>query len=692
MEITACPRPIRRGASDAAGRADDNGAVTFTTSVRPSAAPTHAVPAAPVLRVSRLSVRFGALQVLSGVDLTLRSGELVAVAGENGAGKSTLMRCVVGDLALSSGSVEVGGRRVGGGRAALKHPGVGVVWQEAAQCDNLDVASNLLLGRERAWVMRSDSEVHAAAAAILADLGIPIADTTRPMASLPRAHQQLVAIARAVQGDPALLVLDEPTGSLGVHEAELVEHLIARLHRSGKSILLVSHDIPQMMRLADRIAVLRHGAITADINPTGAHPDDVAGLIAGRPIDTSARRQLVRLQDLVDRLATADTASGLPLVVTALAAALGVDRLCLHLVDARTLNSAWTLGLASADTHRLAQLPFGPEGGPAGVAAESGQPAVDLDGMMRIRAGWLQQNDSGQSRACYAVPVVGSTEILGVVTVFRTEPGAPPQDEIDLVSLYAGYMAGVVERQAAESARQEAAALRRSHDVQRQFLSRLSHELRTPLTAIRGYASSLEQSDVVWDPASQGRFLTRISDESARLGRLVGDLLDFSAIESGVLRLNLDWCDVRLVLQAARECLSREGAEAVSVVCPAMVPSLWADHDRLEQVFVNLLDNAVRHNPPGTRVTAEVHAAADGVVVTVTDDGIGLPPGDLDDHRDASPRRATSGSGLGLSIARGIVEAHGGSIHVEPVEVGTRFAVHLLEDPRVPGWSDSAEW
>jgi len=158
-----------------------------------------------------------------------------------------------------------------------------------------------------------------------------------------------------------------------------------------------------------------------------------------------------------------------------------------------------------------------------------------------------------------------------------------------------------LEREEAGLAHQEAAALRRSRELQRGFLSRLSHELRTPLTAIRGYASSLMQPDVTWDGDSERRFLDRIAAESARLGRLVDDLLDFSAIESGIMRMQRDWCDIPLVLEAAIACLPPVDAASVSLGCDAGLPVVWADHDRLEQVFVNLLTNAVRHNPPGTR-------------------------------------------------------------------------------------------
>ena len=237
-----------------------------------------------------------------------------------------------------------------------------------------------------------------------------------------------------------------------------------------------------------------------------------------------------------------------------------------------------------------------------------------------------------------------------------------------------------LEREAAALAHEEAATLRRSQELQRSFLSRLSHELRTPLTAIRGYATSLLQTDVTWDAASQDRFLGRISAESARLGRLVGDLLDFSAIESGILRLHHDWCDIALVLEAAIACLPQPGASMIEVTCHPALPTVWADHDRLEQVFVNLLDNAIRHNPPGTRVSVTAEPGRGGeVVIGVSDDGSGLPP-DLATAPFEPKRRghsASAGAGLGLSIAHGIVVAHGGQIRPRRPAEGTSFEIRL---------------
>jgi K+-sensing histidine kinase KdpD len=145
------------------------------------------------------------------------------------------------------------------------------------------------------------------------------------------------------------------------------------------------------------------------------------------------------------------------------------------------------------------------------------------------------------------------------------------------------------ERRAVEESRQEAQALRQSAALQREFLFRLSHELRTPLTAIRGYADSLASGDVAWGEEARRRFIERIRSESAQPARR--RLLDTSAIETGGLRLNLDWCDPALLIEEAADCV---GAlpDDVTVDLRPDLPAVWADHDRIEQVVVNLAENA----------------------------------------------------------------------------------------------------
>jgi signal transduction histidine kinase len=287
-----------------------------------------------------------------------------------------------------------------------------------------------------------------------------------------------------------------------------------------------------------------------------------------------------------------------------------------------------------------------------------------------------------QGRRARLVPFTAANGPAVLVASWKQPSAKAAQEEIALMEDAAHSLQLALDREEAGLAHQEAAALRRSGELQRGFLSRLSHELRTPLTAIRGYASSLMQTDVTWDRSSQDRFLDRIAAESARLGRLVDDLLDFSTIESGLMRLQPDWCDLPLVVQAAVACLPPSGRSAVAVHCDPGLPVIWADHDRLEQVFVNLINNAVGHNPPGTRVWVTAEAAGAEVMISVSDDGTGIPDDLAAAPFEAGRRRRTrtGGAGLGLSIAQGIVDAHHGRIELQRLDKGTRFRVYLPAD------------
>jgi signal transduction histidine kinase/ABC-type multidrug transport system ATPase subunit len=809
--------------------------------------------APPLLHVSGLAVGAPGARALSGVDLTVGSGELVALAGEPGAGKTTLVRCLAGDLAPADGEILLDARPVPAHPGAAGRRGIAVVWQDLELCDNLDVAGNILLGQETGRLMASETRLHAAAAALLDDLRIPIRDTTQLVGSLSGGQRQLVALAKAMSLRPRLLVLDEPTAALGVIESGQFEELVTRLRDAGTAVLLTTRDIEQMFRLADRIVVLRHGCVVGELDPHGTHPDDVAALLSGQQVDSSARRQLTRLHGLAGRLVSADPSSSLSLILSALGAALGTETVCIHTVGGESLVCAASLGFAPEQIASWARLPIGSGGGPAGRAAATGDRVVETD-LRAVAAGspFGGLADAGVVASSWSVPVMGPAGVSAVITVFRSEAGAPERDDLDLLTLYAGYAASAVERDrlldqvtarnrvletirevletlagpvtvgqglaialqslrrglqaeevalltqppdgpaswrayagpgggdpetmsstlraaardavsdtrrdgsarrlggnlrrrvlavpfmapagptvlvassdpvlvteeetaliedAAHSLRlalereeagfahQEAAALRRSRQLQRGFLSMLSHELRTPLTAIRGYATSLLQPDVTWDGDSEQRFLSRIAAESARLGRLVDDLLDFSAIESGVMRLQRDWCDIRLVLEAALSCLPAESADAVTVNCEPTLPAVWADHDRLEQVFVNLLGNAFRHNPPGTRVRVSAHAAtapsrhdsrdpgSGEVEIIVSDDGAGFPSELAAAPFESARRERTrgSGAGLGLSISRGIIDEHGGHIELIPALVGTSFRV------RVPVEADAGQ-
>jgi len=350
---------------------------------------------------------------------------------------------------------------------------------------------------------------------------------------------------------------------------------------------------------------------------------------------------------------------------------------------------------AGLDAEEVALVTAGPGGTPA-VRAYSGDAPMPPE-TLRTALAALERGapegvavaDEGRSLTVTFAAPDGQTVLLA-----SWRDGMSPADATDLIEDAAHSLRMALEREKALAANQEAMALRQSQELQRAFLRRLGHELRTPLTAITGYATSLLSEDVTWDAESQQRFLSRISAESARLGRLVNDLLDFSAIESGIFRLQSDWCDIPLVLDAAVACLPPASGPLVEVKCAPGLPTIWADHDRLEQVFVNLLSNALGHNPPGTRVLVMAEATEPcTVTVKVADDGEGMPPelvgAPSGEARLADARRHSSrgsGAGLGLSIASGIVAAHGGRMELEQAPRGTCFVITLpVEDQQSRG-------
>ena len=377
---------------------------------------------------------------------------------------------------------------------------------------------------------------------------------------------------------------------------------------------------------------------------------------------TTRNRVLETIREMLETLAgPVPVSEGLAIAVQSLRRGLQAEEVALVTQPAGQ-PAAWRAYAGPDGTDRLGRASLREMASDALSSAQPDGVALQLRGSRRHRA-----------RAVAFTAVGGPTVLLAS---WRQVP--PTKEETALMEDAVKSLRLALEREEAAHAHQEATALRRSRELQRGFLSRLSHELRTPLTAIRGYASSLMQPDVTWDRDSQQRFLDRIAAESARLGRLVDDLLDFSAIESGIMRLQRDWCDIRLVIEAAIACLPPEHAKEVTLECDTGLPVVWADHDRMEQVFVNLLNNAFGHNPPGTRVRVTAEAGPADVVISVLDDGLGLPPELAAAPFEPARRpRASTGAGLGLSIAKGIVQAHGGMLEPTALAKGTCFSVYL---------------
>ncbi|MBI1951829.1 MAG: HAMP domain-containing protein [Acidobacteria bacterium] len=228
--------------------------------------------------------------------------------------------------------------------------------------------------------------------------------------------------------------------------------------------------------------------------------------------------------------------------------------------------------------------------------------------------------------------------------------------------------------------------LKRLERVRREFVANVSHELRTPLTAIKGYAETLRDGGLR-DPETAAEFVQVIHRHAERLRALIEDLLDLASVEQGQARIELGPVSVRDVVTQAEAVTRADAAErrhAITVDLSADLPGVLADRDRLAQVLINLLDNAVKFTPPGGRIEVSGRRGEGRVVIAVRDNGVGIPPEDIGRiferfYRVGRARdRRDGGTGLGLAIAKHLTQAMGGTIEVESLPgSGTTFRVTL---------------
>ncbi len=217
----------------------------------------------PLLQLRGISKSFGSVQALTDVDFEVRNGEVMALVGDNGAGKSTLIKCVAGIHPADSGEILFDGKvvHVHGPKDAARL-GIEIVYQDLALCDNLDVVQNMYLGREEHdWLYRlKEPFMEQRTAETLKSLAVTtIRSIRQPVATLSGGQRQSVAVAKAVQWNSKLVILDEPTAALGVAQTRQVLDLVKRLADQGLAIVLISHNLHDIFEVATRITVLRLG-------------------------------------------------------------------------------------------------------------------------------------------------------------------------------------------------------------------------------------------------------------------------------------------------------------------------------------------------------------------------------------------------------------------------------------------------
>jgi D-xylose transport system ATP-binding protein len=216
----------------------------------------------PLLQLRDITKSFGSVQALTDVDFEVRNGEVMALVGDNGAGKSTLVKCIAGTHTPDSGEITFEGHEVhiSSPKDAAKL-GIEVVYQDLALCDNLDVVQNMYLGRElNRFEILNEPAMEQNTAKTLKSLAVTTIKSIRqPVATLSGGQRQSVAVAKAVQWNSKLVVLDEPTAALGVAQTEQVLALVRRLGEQGLAVVIISHNLHDIFETADRITVLRLG-------------------------------------------------------------------------------------------------------------------------------------------------------------------------------------------------------------------------------------------------------------------------------------------------------------------------------------------------------------------------------------------------------------------------------------------------
>jgi simple sugar transport system ATP-binding protein len=244
---------------------------------------------APLLELNGVEKSFGAVQVLHGVNLTVRAGEVVGLVGDNGAGKSTLMKSITGVYAVDKGTITFNGQDVTsvppGERRAR---GIEMIYQDLALAPQQDVANNIFLGREptkRLWGLFpgyvDKARIDAEAQKMIDRLGVKVPTVHIPVGMLSGGQQQTIAIARALTFAPKLVIMDEPTAALAVKEVNSVLDLIAQMARDGIGVILISHRLNDVFQACSRITVLRRGNVIADLDRQQTDMAEVVSYIVG---------------------------------------------------------------------------------------------------------------------------------------------------------------------------------------------------------------------------------------------------------------------------------------------------------------------------------------------------------------------------------------------------------------------------
>jgi two-component system sensor histidine kinase KdpD len=275
------------------------------------------------------------------------------------------------------------------------------------------------------------------------------------------------------------------------------------------------------------------------------------------------------------------------------------------------------------------------------------------------------------------IPIEAARGTLGEIRLWRAEPAISSRER-QLFQTFASQGALALERAWLAQADSRARVLEESDRLKSAILSSVSHELRTPLSTIKAAASSLRSREVNWDSPARPELIAAIDDEADHLNLLVGNLLDMSRIESGVLKPRREWNILPEIVGSVIARMKHLAVEhKLEVEVPESLPLVPVDYVQMEQVFTNLVSNSLKYAPANTVVCIRAYLEDEFIHVQLSNQGPQVPPGDLERifdkfYRITDADRIT-GTGLGLSICKGIIEAHGGQIWAENLPDGLAF-------------------
>jgi len=244
----------------------------------------------PAIEAKDISHSFGAVQALVNANISVNAGEVKAIVGDNGAGKSTLLKVLSGLVIPDNGKIFLDGEKVSftSPVEALKS-GIQTVYQDLALIDTMSATQNVFVGREELssnWILKklgivNDRHMHQEAIKALSDLGIKIPSLNATVRSMSGGQRQCLAIARAMLFGHKVIILDEPTAALGVHESAQVLSVVDQLRSKGLAILIVSHNMQHVFKITDSITVMRLGVSVASRKTKDTNPEEIVGLITG---------------------------------------------------------------------------------------------------------------------------------------------------------------------------------------------------------------------------------------------------------------------------------------------------------------------------------------------------------------------------------------------------------------------------